>query len=226
MFPYPSPGSDSLFPISPFSVRRSNRFGLTLPDFSFSCPNMLWVRTRIPRFLLFLSEEVPGSDSLFPISPFSVRRSTKFGLTLPDFPFSCPNELQVRTRIPRFLLFLSEEAPSSDSLFPISPFPVRRSNRFGLTLPDFSFSCPNMLWVRTRIPRFLLFLSEYAPGSDSLFPISPFPVRICTKFGLALHDFSFSCPNKFRVRTHTSRFLLFLSEWAPGSDSQGSTGFS
>ena len=144
-----------------------------------------------------------GLDSPALISSSPVRMCSKLGLIPSIFSSSCPNQRQLRTLPLRFLLLLSESAPTSDSFARFSLSPVRIRANFGLIPSDFSSSCPNPCQLRTHPLRFLLFLSESVPTSDSFPQISPLPVRISANFGLAISDFSFSCPNQHQLRTHS-----------------------
>ncbi len=136
------------------------------------------VRISLLLLLLLLSEGAPSSDSFSRISASPVRRGFRFGPIFSDFCFFCPKMLQVRTHSPGFLLLLSEGASGSDSFSRISASSVRRCSKFGLTRPDFCFSCPKGLQVRTLSLRFLLLLSEGASGSDSAAQVYPFSVQM------------------------------------------------
>ena len=95
---------------------------------------------------------------------------------------------------------------------------VRTSIGFGLLPLDSHFFCPKLRPVRTLSPGFPHFLSEVAPGSDSLSRFSHSPVRSYTKFGLSLSVFPLFCPKLHQVRTLSFGFPTLLSEVASGSD--------
>src|SRR5690606_14386585 len=80
--------------------------------------------------------------------------------------------------------FVSHAASLFGQVFWISAFCVRSCFLFGPLGLNFCFLCPKLLQVLTLNQRFLLFLSEVAPGSDSKPEIFAFSVRSCSRFGL------------------------------------------